>query len=497
MGQEYFARGVLLRRVLLAVVVLVPLGASVVRAQGRVSLTAAPRTDLLFSSGEDPDCTELSAKTDAELPLHVVRLRALVDGAPLEGARYVWSLPQPEVGILAADLPLGPEEQTSAIRGLCAEFGNACVLTADKLPFYNLPTVLWIAPDCDSLPRKTTGNFAGGNVRIRVRAFEGKRKLGKATVSVGYGRTASVVLYANGQTGVGKPDGVNVDILPQWSSVANPGGVTLPEIESIGFDNGDTAFTEIEPAACTVNGIDMDVCTSDLIYTRSGRFVATVTQKFVDGSALCDNITTRVGTCEAAPKLQVTTDPKRKNFASGEEVHLRVRLINASPRDGGCNFLLTGSNVLTCVEELDVGGTKDSRTTVFDLQHCSGAVNQGCTIDAQCRPPICGDCDATEVCLTQPHCSETVTQACTSDSDCDAPACEDCNPDETCVKVLQVPEIVLPVGESIDLVDSTMPVQNVFPDVAKLIDKWTVKTFNAGSADAKIRYRIRGTRRQQ
>jgi hypothetical protein len=496
MGQEYFACGVLLRRVLLAVAVVIPLGASVVHAQGRVSLTAAPRTDLLFSSGEDPDCTDLSGKADADLPFHVVRLRALVDGAPLEGARYVWTLPQPEVGTLAADLPLGPDEQTSAIRGLCAEFGNACVLTADKLPFYNLPTVLWIAPNCDSLPRKTTSNFAGGAVRIRVRAFEGRRKLGKATVSVGYGRTASVLLYANGQTGVGRPDGVSVDILPQWSSVASPNGVVLPATESIGFDNGDTAFTEIQPAACTVNGIDMDVCTNDLIYTRPGRFVATVTQKFVDGSALCDNITTRVGTCEANPKLQVTTDPKRKNFASGEEVQLRVRLINASPRDGGCNFLLTGSNVLTCVEDLDVGGTKDSRTTVFDLQHCSATVNQGCTLDAQCRPPICGDCDVTEVCLTQPHCSETVTQTCARDADCDAPACADCNPDETCVKVLQVPEIVLPVGESIDLIDSTMPVQNVFPDVAKMIDEWTAKTFNAGSADAKIRYRIRGTRRQ-
>jgi hypothetical protein len=41
-----------------------------------------------------------------------------------------------------------------------------------------------------------------------------------------------------------------------------------------------------------------------------------------------------------------------------------------------------------------------------------------------------------------------------------------------------------------------MPVQNVFPDVARMIDRWTVKTFNAGSADAKMRYLIRGTRRQ-
>ena len=494
MGQESFARGGLLRHVVLAVVALVPLGASVVHAQGRLSLTAVPRTDLLYSAGEDPDCSDLSAKTDDELPLHVVRLRAVVDGAPVEGARYVWSLPKPEVGTLAADLPLGPEEQTSAIRGLCAEFGNACVLTADKLPFYNLPTVLWIAPDCGSLSKKTSRNFAGGTVRIRVRAFDGKRKLGKASVAVGYGRTASVVLYANGQTGVGRPDVVAVDILPQWSSVASPNGIVFPEIESIAFDNGDAASTEIEPATCTVDGVDMDVCTSDLIYTRSGRFLATVTEKFVDGSALCDNITTRVGSCAAAPKLQVTTEPKRKIFASGEQVHLRVRLVNDSPRDGGCNFLLTGSNVLTCVEDLDVGGTKDSRTTVFDTQHCSTTVDQGCTIDAQCRPPVCSACDATEVCLTQPHCSETVTQTCTSDADCDAPACEDCNPEETCVKVLQVPEIVVPVGQSVDLVDATMPVQNVFPDTANMVDKWTAKTFNAGGADAKIRYRIRGTK---
>ena len=497
MGQVFLACEAAFRRVLLAVVVVAVLGVSFAHAASRVSLTAAPRSDLLFSAGEDPDCTMLSATADDQLPFHVVRLHALVDGAsPAEGTRFQWSLPQPQIGTLAADEPLGPEEQTSAIRGLCAEFGNACVLTADKLPFYSKSTVLWIAPDCNSLPTKTVKNFPGGSVRIRVRAFEGKKKLGKGTVSVGYGRVASVVLYANGQNGVGRPDGVGVDILPQFSSVANTNGLALPAIESIGFDNGDTGFTEIQPAPCVVNGIDMDVCTSDLIYTHAGRFVATVTEKFVDGSALCDNIGTRVGTCEAAPKLQVTTNPKRKNFASGDAVALKVRLINASPKKGGCNFLLTGSNVLTCVENLNVGGTKDSRTTVFDLQHCSVTVNQGCTLDAQCRPPICGDCDVAETCLTAPHCSETVTQSCTRDGDCDAPACADCKDDETCVKVLQVPEIVLPVGESIDLVDSMMPVQNVFPDVARMIDQWTVKTFNAGSANAKMRYLIRGTRRK-
>jgi hypothetical protein len=497
MGQVFLARGAAFRRVLLVVVVVVALGVSVVQAApNRVSLTAAPRSDLLFSGGDDPDCTVLSATPDDQLPYHVVRLRALVDGASAEGARFQWSLPQPEVGTLAADLPLGPDEQTSAIRGLCAEFGNACILTADKLAFYNQPTILWIAPDCDSLPQKTAKSFPGGSVRIRVRAFEGRKKLGKGTVSVGYGRVASVVLYANGQDGVGRPDGVGVDVLPLFSSAANTNGLALPAIESIGFDNGDTASTEIQPAPCVVNGIDMDACTSDLLYTSAGRFVASVTQKFVDGSALCDRLATRIGTCEAAPQLQVTTEPTRKSFASGEPVTLKVRFINASPRDGGCNFLLTGGNVLTCVEDVDIGGTKDSRTTVFDLQHCSATVDQGCTLDAQCRPPMCGDCDVTELCLTSSHCSETVTQPCTRDGDCDAPACADCTPDETCVKVLQVPEIVLAVGESIDLVDSMMPVQNVFPDVARMIDTWTVKTFNAGSATAKMRYLIRGTRRQ-
>jgi len=495
MVQVFLAREAAFRCVLLAVVVVLAFGVCTVHAApNRVSLTAAPRSDLLFSGGDDPDCTVLSAKPDDQLPYHVVRLRALIDGAPAEGARYQWSLPKPEVGTLAADLPLGPDEETSAIRGLCAEFGNACILTADKLAFYNEPTVLWIAPDCDSLPQKTVKNFPGGSVRISVRAFEGRKKVGKGTVSVGYGRVASVVLYANGQDGVGRPDGVGVDILPQFSSVANTNGLALPDIASIGFDNGDAASTEILPGPCTVDGIGMDACTRDLIYTHAGRFVAKVTQKFVDGSALCDNLATRVGTCEAAPKLEVTTTPKRKTFASGEPVALKVRLINARPKHGGCNFLLTGSNVLTCVEDLDIGGTKDTRTTVFDLQHCSASTDHGCTIDAQCRPPFCGDCDVTEICLTSPHCSETVTQACVRDGDCDAPACADCQPDETCVKVLQVPEIVLPVGESIDLVDSMMPVQNVFPDAAKMVDVWTAKTFNAGSASAKMRYVIRGTR---
>src|SRR4029450_3526460 len=93
---------------------------------------------------------------DAGLPLNVVRLSILVDGQPPpDGTKVKWSYPEPAAGILAADEDLGPTDPSAGIVGFCAEFGNECTLTKEKLAFYTKPTILWLGPTCDSLPEKT------------------------------------------------------------------------------------------------------------------------------------------------------------------------------------------------------------------------------------------------------------------------------------------------------------------------------------------------------
>src|SRR5205823_2278817 len=98
---------------------------------GRVSAAvtlAASRGELLYSQNADLDCSKLHAMTDAELPFNVARLSVggVTPGTPVS---YRWSIAKKIDGVLAADLDLGPGEETSAVSGMCAEFGNACVLT--------------------------------------------------------------------------------------------------------------------------------------------------------------------------------------------------------------------------------------------------------------------------------------------------------------------------------------------------------------------------------
>src|SRR5262249_29486706 len=141
-----------------------------------------------------PDCSKLHAiSDDTKLPMNVVRLRATVDGASPGDVRYRWSVPPGQVGTLAADLDLGPADETAAVRALCADFGSACMLTPDKLPFYNYPTVLWVAPSCDVLadPKKR-GAVDRGLARVGVAVTRGNRKVGKATMGLDFGRAASV-----------------------------------------------------------------------------------------------------------------------------------------------------------------------------------------------------------------------------------------------------------------------------------------------------------------
>src|SRR5262249_35087723 len=130
----------------------------------------------------------------ALLPLNIVRLSAtLPPGTSTDGVRFEWQLP-PQ-GVLAADQDLGPDQEASVIKGLCADVGNGCTLTTEQLAIYNQPTVFWIAPTCDGLPDKTDKPFNGGKVKISVRAFRGKRRIGKGATSVGFGRIASLTLF--------------------------------------------------------------------------------------------------------------------------------------------------------------------------------------------------------------------------------------------------------------------------------------------------------------
>src|SRR5262249_9819770 len=149
-----------------------------------------------------PDCTNLHTTADGALPYNAVRLHAAVEAAPAGHVRYRWSAPNPLLGVLAADMEIGTTGEQPAIRSLCAELGNACVLTPDKLPLYDQPTILWLAPTCDVVPDRTTTEFHGGQVRIAVAASVGKRKLGRSAVTLGFGRQASVTLYAYGKSGL-------------------------------------------------------------------------------------------------------------------------------------------------------------------------------------------------------------------------------------------------------------------------------------------------------
>ncbi len=465
-------------------------------ASGAMSVDKS-RAELLYSQESDPDCSMLSMLPDDQLPQHVVRLRAVVDGVAPEQVRYRWSVPKPGLGSLAADLDLGPADQTAAIRGMCAEFGNSCLLSADKLPFYSQPTVLWLAPTCSVLPDKTDRNYPGRQVRVRVQAFAGKRKLGSATAVVGFGRSASITLYIDGQDGVGKPFGIPSDIQPFFSTRTNAGGGTLPTLDTIEFQNGagdTTAPTPPQP--CTFSGEDYEACANSLLYRQAGRAIAVATAKFDDGSALCDNVAVRVLSANIIPKLDVSVSPRRASYVPGDArrgvADLRVRLVNASPRAGGGSILLAGNGVLTCAAEVKVGGATATSTTVFDLQHCSETTTQPCTSDTHCRPPRCPGCGANEFCLLSSHCSDTLTQPCGSDVDCEAPRCTGCQDDESCVQVLEVPQIVIPVGRSVDLVTKTAFLANTLATPARVTETWTVSTFNAGSDSAALRYRIVG-----
>jgi hypothetical protein len=482
--------------VALAVVVLNCLTAP---AMGAVSLSPS-RTDLLYSTDANPDCSALfEIKDDTKLPFNVVRIRVLVDNAsPTRPLGYRWSIRKP-VGILAADLDLGPGEQTPDVSGMCADFGNACVLTEDRLRFYSEPSILWIAPTCRELPTDTSQPFHGGVVRIRVKVSDGRRRLGTATVAIGFGRNGSVTLFVNDlagkfENGLRKREvatGFDASFAAKLSPptlAPGPGPVVTYDI-----DNGGGGSASLAPG-CSIVGFD--AC-ERIDYPSAGRFLASVIAKFDDGSALCDNLNVRVVKCSPAGQVEIIPRPKLATYdpaRPGSTVDLTVRLHNKSQAQGGlpaCPFGLRGENVLSCSESVKVGGVTDSRTTTFDLKHCSVTTDQPCENDARCEPG--------ETCLTRPHCSKTLKQLCGNDADCDPtgqpPRCMDCKPGETCIRVLELGvggEVLLQPGQSIDLFHQTVTLRNDLPGTAKMVDTWTATTENAGSYDARFRYRIRG-----
>jgi len=461
---------------------------------------SASRTELLYSTDVNPDCSKLFPMDDTQLPFNITRVIAVVPNAPAgRQLSYRWSLRKPAVGTLAANLPIGTSGGASAVSGMCADFGNACLLTGDKLRFYNESSILWIAPTCDVLPKDTSKPFRGGVGRIRVKVSDGRRKVGSATVTIGFGRNGSVTLFmtdidGNFEDGLRKHQ-VPTGFAPVFAATVDPPTFTPgpgPVMKFI-FDNGGGAGATVDPG-CPFPGFD--AC-KRLDYASGGRFLANVAAKFEDGSALCDNLTALALTCNPSGRVEIIPRPRLATYdpaSPRSTVDLIVRLHNTSTAKGGlpaCPFQLGGAGVLTCSEGLSVGGVKDSKSTSFDLPHCSVATDRPCADDAQCPTG--------ETCLTQPHCSMTLTQQCGNDADCDStgqpPRCPNCKPDETCIRVLELGAGMEPrvnPGHSIELFHQTVKLRDDLPSTAKMVDTWTAKTENAGSYDGTLKYRIRG-----
>jgi hypothetical protein len=463
----------------------------------RITVTAS-KTQLLYSQSASPDANELSKVADAQLPLFVVRLTATPPpGVPPDQVRFQWKSPAPDAGLLAADVDLGATGQASVERTLCANVGNESILTAEQLPVYGLPTILWFAPTCDSLPDNTAKAFNGARVRFEAQAFLGNRRLGKGAVSVDYGRLATVALLVSDspnqpfRDGIGKPGGEKIFIDPAFGVRLDTRGATLPPIDRYVIDSGESdtgsatqcAF-DASLAACTPPG--------EILYSAGGKFVASVRGEVSDGSALCDKLTVNVRTTTISSKLDVTTSPKGPTFAAGSSVNLRVKLHNTSPPGSGGSILLLG-NILDCQTDVKVGKSTLSKTTHIDLQHCSATVSQPCDSNADCTTPTCPTCESGEVCLTSDHCS-TITGdeviGCVTDRDCQPPRCGLCSQSDTCVKVLPIKTIFLGVGDSVDLVDSTVQVDNTLPSAAAVTDTWTAHPFNSIDETDVFKYRI-------
>jgi hypothetical protein len=485
-----------------AVVMLIALSSQAEAA--RLTVTAS-RTEALYSQTAEPDCSALSKIAGPDLPFYVVRLsvaQPVTDGS----VRYRWSEPSPAVGVFAADLDLGPDDETRLIRSFSAELGNACVLTGEALALYDRPTILWIAPTCDVLPKDTTRPYRGDRVRFAVQALSGKRRVGRGSVTVGYGHLASTTMlvadppFDNFRDGHGKPDGEKIFINPAFGATVDlqsqAQGQTLPTVKQYNFDSG-SGGTVVDTPPCqdfpAAGGLA--ACAVSPLYTSGGKHLASLQADMNDGSALCDKLTVNVRVAPLSVELDVSTSPSTASaFIPGDPTRgsplLRVRAKNTSPTDIG-GILFTG-NLLRCETQAKVSGTTLTRDTEIDLQHCSATVSQACTNNSDCEAASCPTCQPKEFCLTSDHCSgsQSLVIGCTSDRDCQAPRCKICEANETCVKVLPASQIFLAPGDSVDLIETNVSLINVLTTPAKVRETWTVHSFNAGDASDGLRYRI-------
>jgi hypothetical protein len=513
------SKGVLveLRRVVVVVVEVLALLVAHASPAGAVVSASAARTELLYSSEADIDCSKLFKITDdLKLPRNVARIRAVASGArdPAQ-VRFRWSMQRKGAGTLAADLDLGPLDQTSAVSGMCADFGNACSLTEDRLRFYDEPSILWVAPTCGILPTNTSKPYRGGTVKIGVKAFEGRRRLGRATVTLGFGRDGTVTLFAwNGrlrddrlvmEDGIGKSQvGVPVNVL-FGATTAPPADAPGP-IKDFVFDNGGGGKATVDPGCSIPTTVPLDACET-VPYGADGRFRPTVAARFEDKSALCDAMTTTVNNCHGDIRIDAIPDPKRSiydaNDPSRSTVHLIVRVTNTSKPGNdlpACNLFFEGAGVLSCQEEFKAGELEDKKNTTFALQHCSRSQGRGCDFNGQCRPPICDECEPDEVCLTESHCSETFVRKCRNDFDCDntgSPApCAECKDGETCVRILPFGSSVFLVpGDSLNFIDTTAVLRNELGTPARMRDTWTVNASIPALSDQDlVKYRIKPRR---
>jgi hypothetical protein len=90
-----------------------------------------------------------------------------------------------------------------------------------------------------------------------------------------------------------------------------------------------------------------------------------------------------------------------------------------------------------------------------------------------------------------------VSRDCTLDSDCAPPACPECQADEICVQMLDFPpddaEIYMLPGETRTLVSGTALLRNRFKSTAAMTDTWTVKVRIPNlTFENSIKYKIRG-----
>jgi hypothetical protein len=455
-------------------------------------LTVTPsRTETLYAQSEEQDCTELSKVPSANLPFHVVRLS--VESPVTDGTvRYRWS--EPSAGSFAADLDLGPDDQTRLIRSLVADLGNACTLTGESLELYDRPTILWIAPTCDALPTDTTRPYPGDRVRFGVQALQGKRRLGKGSVTIGYGRLASTVMsisdppvpFANFRNGHGKPGGEPVFIDTAWGGSLDLKGQTLPAVQRFVFESDAGTVRDVPPCddpAIVPTGLD--ACAVAPLWETGGKQLAQLMVELEDGSALCDNLTVNVRTTDNSVALDVTTTPRAGTFVPGDPLKGNP-LLRARVRNTGLGSVTLIGNVLNVETEARVSGTILTETTRIDLRHCSATASQACDSDGDCGADACPTCQPDETCLTADHCSGFGSHApgCTTNRDC-------AQFGETCVKVLPLSRISIAPGDSFDLVEQNAPLANVLTVPARIKETWTVKCFNAPDATELLRYKIK------